>query len=401
MDEARDPREEDHSRVDRWGIGLDEDAILDAIRAHPAEAADALAAIQLGGDEKPLTADSIGASARIKDVDKAELWLEHLVSAGLVLAFVSALWARGVAFDDEALADPDGAIPIEALSPFLPGRRPSAADPQERPGRRQRRARRTEPRPHRVARDRRQGPGQAQVPAPNLSVLLADDSKQRAEGAGRVPVRVRRRRVRPHPAQAGRRCRRSQRRGAARHGAAGAAHLGYVPLAAPAPPRPKSAGAHPLPGGQDRGIDFGFTRKIRNVTARWRHDVTDEGRLVRRRLLQRGPQVHRRPPGRVRQRGALRAAGPLRRRHPRACEEGRRTDDALVARRNGPREPSSSAGTCSSRRSRRAGEAGSRVRGVRIKRKAIELRSVPASRSATTSSSSSSPAGARTTASCA
>jgi hypothetical protein len=52
--------------------------------------------------------------------DAAELLLQLLVDDGLVTAFVSALQARGVAIDADALADPDGEIPFEELEAFLP-----------------------------------------------------------------------------------------------------------------------------------------------------------------------------------------------------------------------------------------------------------------------------------------
>ena len=66
---------------------MDDEAILDAIRAHAVEAAEALAAIQTGlGDDKPLTADSIRALADHRNRDPAELWLDELKDRGLVFA---------------------------------------------------------------------------------------------------------------------------------------------------------------------------------------------------------------------------------------------------------------------------------------------------------------------------
>src|SRR6266508_2474834 len=65
--------------------GMDDEAILEAIRAHPAEAAEALVAIQVGlGDDKPLTAASIAAAAKLLGDDPAELWVDRLQQAGLV-----------------------------------------------------------------------------------------------------------------------------------------------------------------------------------------------------------------------------------------------------------------------------------------------------------------------------
>ena len=52
--------------------------------------------------------------------DLAELWLDRLKQAGLVLAFVKALQARSVTFDEKALSDPDSVIPDEELEAFMP-----------------------------------------------------------------------------------------------------------------------------------------------------------------------------------------------------------------------------------------------------------------------------------------
>jgi hypothetical protein len=260
---------------------LDEDAILEAIRTHAVEAADALVAIQMGlGGEKPLTADSIGAAADLLQRDKAELWLEQLVGAGLVLAFVNALQARGVSIDDAALADPDGAILIDELSAFLPKAKAFRC---------------------RVLRNGQvagsgvlvgpslvltswhviavKAPGLPQEPAPDLSVLLSDDSKQRAK----VPAEFQ---SECGDAEYDRIAPKQDADVVDRNDVAllamerpAAAHLGFVPLPGHAPV-PRSGSRLVLihfPEGQDRGIDFGFTRKIRNVTARWRHDVTTKG----------------------------------------------------------------------------------------------------------------------------
>jgi V8-like Glu-specific endopeptidase len=259
------------------GLGVDEDAILEAIRNHSVEAAEALLAIQMGlGGDKPLTADSIGAAADLLHRDRAELWLEQLVDAGLVTAFVSALSARGVDVGDEALADPDGDIPFDALEAFLPRARAFRC---------------------RVLKNGKvagsgvlvgpslvltswhviavSAPGQPQEPAPDLSVVLSDDSKQKAK----VPAEFE---SECGDAEYDRVAPKNDADVVDRNDVAllamerpAAAHLGYAPLGMQAPvPRSRSRVVliH-YPEGQDRGIDFGLTRKIRNVTARWRHDV--------------------------------------------------------------------------------------------------------------------------------
>jgi V8-like Glu-specific endopeptidase len=260
---------------------LDEDAILEAIRAHAAEAAEALAAIQTGlGDDKPLTADSIAAAADLLERDHAELWLDELKDRGLILAFVSALLARGVAIDDEALADPDGDISIDELAAFLPRAKafrcrvlknghvagsgvlvgPSLVLTAW----------------HVIAVN---APGQPQEPAPQLAILLSDDSKQTAQ----VPARFE---SKCGDAEYDRIAPKKDADVVDRNDVAllamaepAAKHLAYVSLTTPAPaPRSRSRVVlvH-FPEGDDRGIEFGFTRKIRNVTARWRHDVPTAG----------------------------------------------------------------------------------------------------------------------------
>lgn len=260
---------------------MDEDAILEAIRTHAVEAADALAAIQTGlGDDKPLTADSIGAAADLLIRDQAELWFDELTDRGLVSAFVSALQARGLTIDDEALDDPDGAISIDELAGFLPRAKAFRC---------------------RVLKNGRvagsgvlvgpslvltawhviavNAPGQPQEPTPELSILLADDSRQLAQ----VPARF--------ESKCGDK---EYKRIAPKKDAdvvdrddiallamaqPAAKHLAYVSLATPAPaPRSRSRVVlvH-FPEGHDRGIEFGFARKIRNVTARWRYDVPTAG----------------------------------------------------------------------------------------------------------------------------
>jgi V8-like Glu-specific endopeptidase len=208
--------------------------------------------------------------------DEAELWLEQLVAGGLVTAFVSALRARGVAIDEDALDDPDGAIPFEELEAFLPRAKafrcrvlkngevagsgvlvgPSLVLTSW----------------HVIA---VKAPGQPQEPAPNLAVVLSDNSKQRAK----VPAEYQSEcgdaeYERVAPKQDADVVDRNDVALLAMERPA-AAHLAYAPLGTQAPvirSRSRVVLIH-FPEGQDRGIDFGFTRKIRNVKARWRHDV--------------------------------------------------------------------------------------------------------------------------------
>ncbi|GAA2000825.1 trypsin-like serine peptidase [Microbacterium ulmi] len=256
---------------------MDDDAILQAIRDHAADAAEALAAVQ--SDEKPLTTAGIDALARLSRRDPAEFWLEQLKERGLVTAFAAALRARGVPLADDVLDDPESVIPTEPLRRFL--------------------ARAESFRCRIVKNDAVVGsgvlvgpslvltswhviavarPGQPQEPAPKLEVLLADDMKCRA----RVPAVFQ---SECGDAEYSSRAPLHDTDVADRHDVAllelmepAAAHLGHISLAAPAPPKSKSRLilVH-FPGGVHQVIDFGFTGKIRNVTARWRHDVTTAG----------------------------------------------------------------------------------------------------------------------------
>lgn len=256
---------------------MDEEAVLEAIRSHPVASAEALLAIQAGlpADKKRLTAETIALAASMFGDDLAELWLDRLKQAGLVLAFVKALQARGVTFDEEALSDPDSVIPDEELEAFMPRARafrcqvlvngnikgsgvlvgPSLVLTSW----------------HVIAVG---APGQPQEPAPNLSVLLSDETKE--------PAKV--------PAEFESQCGDDEFNWIApkrdddvvdRNDVAllalqrpAATHLGFVPLATPAPaPRSRSRVVLVHSPGGTKVIDLGFSRKIRDVTARWRHDV--------------------------------------------------------------------------------------------------------------------------------
>lgn len=255
---------------------MDDEAILQAIRENAVDAAAALEAAQSG--DKPLTVASIDALARLAHRDPAEFWLEQLKENGLVTAFIAALGARGVALGAEVLDDPLGTIPTERLIPFLAKAQSFRC---------------------RIFKDEafagsgvlvgpslvltswhvisKADPGEPQEPPPKLEVVLADDQKLRAKV----------------PAAFQSECGVAEYRGNAplrdsdvenRHDVAlleltqpAAAHLGHVSLAAPTQPRARSRVVlvH-FPRGVKKVIDFGEAGKIRNVTARRRHNVDTE-----------------------------------------------------------------------------------------------------------------------------
>lgn len=257
---------------------MDEDAILDTIRHHAAEAAGALLAVQSG--DSPLTVEAINVVAARVNKDPAKFWLEQLEAMGLVASFVGALRARGLQLEDSVLDDPDGVIPTEELRRFLAQAQAFRC---------------------RVLKNNRvagsgvlvgpslvltswhviavAGPGKPQEPEPNLEVLLADNMKFAikvptifqsecgdAEYESRAPLK--------------------DSDVNDRHDVAllkmvlpAATHLGHIRLMSP-PPLPRNGGRVVLihfPGGTDHVIDFGFAAKISNVTARWRHNVPTAG----------------------------------------------------------------------------------------------------------------------------
>ncbi len=269
---------------------MDDDAILDAIRHRPAEAADALLAIQTGrGTGRPVTSESIAAAAGLLGRDAAELWLDELKERGLVLAFVAAVQARGVAFDDNDLADHDGDVDDDLLEAFLPRAKAfrcrvlkngSVAGSGVLVG------------PslvltswHVIAVD---APGRPQEPAPKLEILLSDRHRQAARFPALLAIPCGDDEFRRPgddvlltPAVAPRRdddvLDRNDVAVLAMTRPA-AAHLGFVRLTKPAP-APQSQSRMLLvhyPDGQESPVGQGFSRKIRSVSARWRHDVPTE-----------------------------------------------------------------------------------------------------------------------------
>lgn len=257
---------------------MDDQQILDAIRGHAADAAGALAVIQSG--DTPLTVDAINVLAPRENKDPAVFWLEQLGAMGLVSAFVDALRARGVPLDDDVLDDPDGVIPAERLHRFL-ARAQAFRCRILKNGLVAGSGALVGPNLvltswHVIAVD---APGKPQEPAPVLEVLLADNTRFSAK----VPAAFQsecgdaeyENHAPAHDADV-----------ADRHDVAllemvhpAPTHLGHVALASPPPP-PKSKSRMVLihsPRGTDQVVDFGFASKISNVTARWRHDVATAG----------------------------------------------------------------------------------------------------------------------------
>ncbi|MDP5181596.1 trypsin-like peptidase domain-containing protein [Blastococcus sp. BMG 814] len=252
----------------------DEAELAAAIRDHPLEAAGALAAVQAGW-LAPLTVDSLVAALPVVGGTLEQLWIEQLAHRDLLDAFVGALQARGVPVGAPQPAadhvDPERLVLFGSRAKAFRCRvlvngavagtgcliGPSLVLTAW----------------HVVA---VQPPGRPQEPAPRIHVVLADSTVEEvalplrfesfcgdAEYTGQAPradadvdgrndvaVLVMRR-----PA---------------------AAHLGRAELPEPVSrtaSRTRLVLVH-FPDGEDRGFGWGYLHKIRNVTARWRHDIT-------------------------------------------------------------------------------------------------------------------------------
>lgn len=96
---------------------MDERAIVSAIRGHRAAAVGALAAIQ--STTTPLTVEVIELLARRQKKDPAEYWLNWLKATGNTIEFVNALRARSVPVGDDVFDDSKKLIPPDKLAPFF------------------------------------------------------------------------------------------------------------------------------------------------------------------------------------------------------------------------------------------------------------------------------------------
>jgi Trypsin-like peptidase domain len=258
--------------------------LVEAVRDEPVAAAKALAFLPWNG-EQPLTPASIEAAAKVSGDDPAEQWIDQLDARSMLEAFAHALLALGVPLDGEPEA-PEGVDWDDHMSPQQTSRfvlKASAARCRVfvngfykgsgclvGPGL-------VLTAWHVIA---VAAPGQPQVPVPAITVQLSDGSTHEAT----VPPQF------ESPcslAEFQQQAPRADTDVAAGHDVAlltlrspAARHLGFAKLPRPAPAA-KSRNtvilAH-FPEGKDPGLGFGRTSKIRNVTARWRHDVrTDPG----------------------------------------------------------------------------------------------------------------------------
>ena len=254
----------------------DDQDLEEAVRSHPLQAAEALAAAQLGTGPV-LTMDSLAAAAELLGRDRAELLVQELVRRGLHHRFAAALEAKQVLVgppERPSFVDHIDGDRFDLFSPRAHGFRCQVLVNGEPAG---------------------SGcllgpslvltawhvvavgpPGGPQEPAPDIRVALSDSSQEEAvvppcfqspcgdaEFDGTAP--------------------RSDDEVEDRHDVAvlvmrrpAAAHLGYVGLPS-AVPRTVSKEALVLvhfPAGQDQGWGFGRLSKIRKVTARWQHTIT-------------------------------------------------------------------------------------------------------------------------------
>ena len=251
----------------------DKAVLAEAIAAHRLAAAEALARVQ-PGRHPPDTPETYAAAAALLQRPAEEIWVDQLEHLGLLDAFGAALEAQGVGLDPP----PRFSDSVDPAKLAVFGSRARAFRCRVR------------------VNDTVAGsgcligpslvltawhvvavgaPGAPQEPAPRIRVVLADGGEQdvavpprftslcgdaewtgsapRAdadvEGRNDVAVLVMRR-----PA---------------------AAHLGHagLPTAAQQTASRSSVVLVHYPEGQDEGIGLGHLSKIRNVTARWRHDI--------------------------------------------------------------------------------------------------------------------------------
>ncbi len=258
--------------------------VVDAVRDEPAAAAKALELLPWNGTQ-PLTPEAIRAAADLLGNDPAEMWVDQLAARSLLEAFAHALLAQGIALEGEpevpAGVEWDDHVSPEETSEFMvkaplmrcrvfvndfykgtgclvgPGLVLTAW--------------------HVVA---VAAPGQPQEPAPTITVQLFDDTKHEAFMPPQFASPCSQAEFEQRPPRA-------DTDVAGGHDVAllmlktrAPRHLGYARLPRPAPSARSGTSmflAH-FPEGADPGLGVGHTAKIRNVTARWRHDVhTDAG----------------------------------------------------------------------------------------------------------------------------
>lgn len=250
--------------------------IEEAIREHPVAAAKALAAVQFG-ETVPLTVDSLAVAADVLNTGIEELWVDQLVRLGALDAFAESLRAQGVPLDASRPEVFDDHVDPDKLSLFAPRAKafrcrvlvngafagtgcligPSLVVTAW----------------HVVAVN---PPSLPQVPTPQVEVILSDQSKQDvivpfgfesfcgdAEFEGHAP------RADSDVADRNDVALLVMRRPAA-------AHLGYARLPSTVQETASRSALFLVhfPGGDDKGIGTGRISKIYRVTARWRHDIT-------------------------------------------------------------------------------------------------------------------------------
>ena len=249
--------------------------IEEAIREHRAAATKSLAAVQFGVP-MPLTVDSLRAAANVLHIGLEELWVDQLVRLGEVDRFAESLRAQGVPLDAPPPEVFDDHVDLDKLGLFAPQAKafrclvrvngqvagtgcligPSlvltawhvvAVNPPRLP----------------------------QMPTPQVEVILSDQSKQDvivpfgfesfcgdAEFEGYAP------RADSDVIDRNDVALLVMRRPAA-------AHLGYARL--PSTVREVASRSTVFlvhfPDGDDKGVGVGKISKIRRVTARWRHDI--------------------------------------------------------------------------------------------------------------------------------
>jgi hypothetical protein len=253
--------------------------IEEVIREHPVAAANALAAVQLG-ETDPLTADGLAAAAGFLHRDPVGLWVDELLGRGALDAFAESLRAQGVPLDAPPPPDFGDHFDQDKLGRFAPRSKAFRCFVQVNGGATGGSGCLIGPSLvltawHVVA---VKAPSLPQMPAPQVEVILSDGSKQDVV----VPFRYE---SFCGDAEYENQAPRADSDVIDRNDVAllvmrrpAAAHLGYVrlPSTVPEPATKSSVALVHFPRGIDRGLGIGRISKIRKVTARWQHDITSE-----------------------------------------------------------------------------------------------------------------------------